>query len=265
MAYLWYVLATLRISFPSFLHYVTMGILKNRALRKRFVFMVLRKIVKKLFSKELKHDKKHWVDEFNTWKNKKDRESSSGIGSSMQITKVLREELIRFISENDIQSMADIPCGDFNWMQHVVSAKLDYTGFDIVDNMIARNQELFESKNIHFYSLDLFNQSLEGNYDVIFSRDFFVHFMPEEIIKLLKHMSSANVKYFMSTTYPETQENNCLKRAWFPYNLQLAPFNFPEPILTIDEKLTEKEGGYYRKKCVGVWDFDFVKKDKKAR
>lgn len=54
--------------------------------------------------------------EIKFWQSK---ESVSGDGSELEVTKDLRialEDLLNFL---DIRTMLDIPCGDFNWMKAV--------------------------------------------------------------------------------------------------------------------------------------------------
>ena len=43
----------------------------------------------------------------------------SGIGSSLEQTKKLREKLPELFKQYDIHSLVDAPCGDFFWMQSV--------------------------------------------------------------------------------------------------------------------------------------------------
>ena len=62
-------------------------------------------------------------------------ESVSGIGSAMAQTAEIRRHLPDVFFRFNIQSMLDIPCGDFNWMQHIDLANIQYTGGDIVKNL----------------------------------------------------------------------------------------------------------------------------------
>ena len=52
----------------------------------------------------------------NRWN---DSESRSGAGSSLRETETLRAELPALLARHRIESIADIPCGDFNWMSAV--------------------------------------------------------------------------------------------------------------------------------------------------
>jgi len=74
----------------------------------------------------------------NTWG---DRESRSGPGSRLDRTEHLRSALPQLVKDFNCVSVLDIPCGDFNWMK-LVEWDVDYTGADIVKDMIRQNQVL---------------------------------------------------------------------------------------------------------------------------
>src|ERR1700758_3448541 len=63
-------------------------------------------------------------------------ESVSGSGSTLKYTRNLREQLPLIVADFGIKSIFDGPCGDFNWMQHVLpNLKVDYVGGDIVSEI----------------------------------------------------------------------------------------------------------------------------------
>ncbi|MCY4208388.1 MAG: hypothetical protein OXD29_10625 [Roseovarius sp.] len=74
----------------------------------------------------------------NLWNSK---ESRSGPGSELQATKNLRHALPGLIKQYSVDRFLDVPCGDFNWMQHVLPGlHVDYIGGDIVAPLIMNNQ-----------------------------------------------------------------------------------------------------------------------------
>ena len=52
----------------------------------------------------------------NLWS---DPETRSGVGSSLDSTRVLRAELPKAMRSLGARTLLDVPCGDFSWMQHV--------------------------------------------------------------------------------------------------------------------------------------------------
>jgi len=67
----------------------------------------------------------------NAWAS---RESASGTGSELKRTHHLRRELAALLRELNVCSLLDLPCGDFNWMQHVNLGEIQYIGADIVSD-----------------------------------------------------------------------------------------------------------------------------------
>lgn len=72
--------------------------------------------------------------------------------------------LTALIKNNDISSIVDIGCGDFHIMQQVLAAwpEVDhYVGVDVVDGLVARNQEKFGTERIQFVALDASDDRVE--------------------------------------------------------------------------------------------------------
>src|SRR5210317_1826361 len=56
--------------------------------------------------------------------------SVSGDSSTPEGTEKLRKELSEILKEYRINSILDIPCGDFNWMSKFEMKGISYTGAD---------------------------------------------------------------------------------------------------------------------------------------
>ena len=67
------------------------------------------------------------------------RKMVSGFGSSFEATAAVRKAVAEIAERYAIASLLDVPCGDFNWMQHV-AFKGSYCGGDIVSELIAKNR-----------------------------------------------------------------------------------------------------------------------------
>src|SRR3977135_1353052 len=63
--------------------------------------------------------------------------SSSGLGSEMDATAVLRAELPRLLERLGVTSLLDAPCGDAGWINHA-DLRVRVIGVDIVPALIAR-------------------------------------------------------------------------------------------------------------------------------
>ena len=170
-----------------------------------------------------------------------DPESLSGKGSSISTTARLREKLSSLLRERGVKSMLDIPCGDYNWMKLVQKPGLRYLGADVVKEMIEKNNQEYRNNFTKFSIIDITKGSLP-KVDLILTRDCFVHFSYEAVVKAISEIKKSGSKYFLTTSYPDWSKNFDIKTGfWRPINLSLKPFNFPEPVLTI---LEESEGDW---------------------
>lgn len=192
--------------------------------------------------KNLKGKKKfEYIYKLNYWKSGKSL-SKSGYGSELENTKQIIKSLSKFIKNHRIKTILDIPCGDFNWFQKMEFNDLEYTGADIVEEIIKNNNKKYGQKNINFKTLDILNDNL-GNYDLIFNRDCLIHFNDKEIFQVLKNISKTKSKFFATTTYFNSRVNNesKLNDNWRPLNLMINPFNLNNPIEFLDDGSNENK------------------------
>lgn len=191
----------------------------------------------------------------NIWHVTADRESVSGIGSSLEQTREIIDHLPKVFRKFDIHSMLDIPCGDFNWMRHLDLSGISYTGADIVGALVEKNHEKYKSRNKNFIQLNLMEDPLP-TIDLIFCRDCLVHFSFGDIFRALENIRKSGSKYLMTTTFTEQGSNKDIHTGgWRPLNLQRVPFHFPEPLFLLNEKCTELDG-LFKDKSLGVWMLD---------
>ncbi len=181
----------------------------------------------------------------NFWSSE---ESVSGPGSTLEYTANLREELPGLLQEYEINSILDAPCGDYNWFRYVERpAEISYLGADIVPELIQKNKERFENGNTTFRALDITNDPLPAA-DLWICRDVLFHLSYEHILSVLHNFLNSEIKYFFATSNVLCLENkDILSGLHRLLNLQLAPFYFPPPLLTIDDGI---EGEPVRKMCL---------------
>ena len=178
-------------------------------------------------------------------------ESLSGSGSETQNVKNIINALPDILSEINAKSILDIPCGDFNWMKHVDLSSVNYIGADIVEDVIERNKR-YEDENIKFIVVDICASNLP-KVDMIFSRDCLVHLSNKDIKNAINNVKESGSSYFLSTTFTKRKKNKDIKTGfWRPINLQLEPFNFPEPIEIFNEGFS-KRFGRHSDKSLGLW------------
>ena len=207
---------------------------------------------KSKFSKLTNQERFEMIYNENFWES---NESSPGIGSEIKNTKEVLNAIKLIIKQYKIKSIIDIPCGDFNWMSSLEMENIDYDGFDIVRSVIQENNIKFRKPNVNFYYSYMINSELAKG-DLMFVRDCLVHFSFEDIKKSIFRIKQSKSTYLLSTSFANLKKNTDIYTGdWRPINLEKEPFNFPKPIITINEECDEMDG-IYSDKCICLWEIE---------
>lgn len=161
-------------------------------------------------------------------------ESASGPGSSLAETKNLRERLPEVVENLSIKTIFDAPCGDFNWMKHVIHRlKVEYIGGDIVAPIIEENRRVFGAGNIQFIHIDLVRDSFP-QVDLVICRDCLFHLSYADALQVLHNFCKSGSSYLLTTTHLNANEFVNVDIATGDFkdiDLFLPPYNFPEEAL----------------------------------
>jgi hypothetical protein len=177
----------------------------------------------------------------------------SGGGSSLNQTRVLAERLPELVYSLDLEKILDCGCGDWTWMKNVDLKGAKYTGLDVSPSAIADLQAKFPDRK--FKVADICRDKLPKA-DLALCRDVLVHLPFDNIWDFISNLKSSKIRYLATTAFPSrTLNRDCETGDWRPINYEIAPFNFPLPFLTINERL-EAHGGHYRDKSTCIWHVD---------
>lgn len=191
----------------------------------------------------------------NTWGGKV---SVSGSGSDTSQTQRVISVLPDLLRHLEISTLLDVPCGDFHWMASVDLGGINYIGGDIVNAMIQNNKK-YERENVVFQKLDIIDDALPTA-DLILCRDCLVHFCIADIFRTLNNIFQSKSQYLLTTTFTGRGQNYEIQTGqWRPLNLQINPFNFPQPLMTIVEGCTEGDGAF-ADKTLALWKIGDIKK-----
>lgn len=164
----------------------------------------------------------------------------------MEATNIVRQQLPDLLKRWKVKSLLDAPCGDFNWMRETEIELDKYIGADIVPDMIASNQKLYSTQNREFRVIDITKDKIPS-VDLILCRDSLIHLSSKYIADAIDNFKGSGSKYLLTTTYTLTRENMDIRTGDCRFiNLQIAPFNLPEPLELIVE---EPEHG----KSLALW------------
>jgi len=175
----------------------------------------------------------------------------SGPGSlpgSVQ-TKNIITNLNNFIKDNNIRNILDMPCGDFAWMQDLlkINNDINYTGYDIVEEIILINKKKYSSNRIDFFVKDIINENDFNGFDLVFIRDFFIHINNEDILKVLKKIKNAKIKFFACLTNKnEIINKNIAVGEHRKINLSIEPFNLKDVFFSFYEGKEDRYINFYK-------------------
>ena len=157
-------------------------------------------------------------------------ESLSGDGSSLVATEQLRQALPDALVELGVDTLLDVPCGDWNWMSRVDLPVKRYIGGDLLQSVVEANQRRYADERHAFCVIDLCGDPLPQA-DLLLCRDAWIHFSYVDIRRALANICRAEITYVATTTFPETKRNEDLVTGirWRHLNLEAAPFDFPPP------------------------------------
>ena len=208
-----------------------------------FVVPILRPFLNQLFRVRYRFstNEKIFTDIYdeNKWE---DKESRSGAGSSLSQTETIRSKLPELLEEYHIESILDIPCGDFNWMKKVNLDSISYIGADIVEKIIKLNTEKYSKKNRKFVKINILSDKLP-QVDLIFCRDLLIHLSFKDIFTAIENIKQSGSKYLLTNSNGmETKNMDIPTGRGRQINLLIKPFFFPNPLKEVDEKSTI-EGG----------------------
>lgn len=152
-----------------------------------------------------------------------DGESKSGEGSSLYWTENYRIELTTLIKKFSIKTILDCSCGDWNWTQELSSELIDYTGVDIVEDLINLNNLKYGNDKIKFVCSDMYSFLLntKNKYDLIICRHTFEHLPTEYGLKTMALIKDKS-KYCLLSSQDVNENNEINFDGYTSRNLNLT-------------------------------------------
>lgn len=183
-------------------------------------------------------------------------ESFSGAASTLRETAALRAALPRLVAERGISSLLDIPCGDFHWLQQV-RLDLDYSGADVVPELVRENQRRYGSARRRFTVLDATRDALPET-DLILCRDLFIHLSLADCLLALRNFARSGSRWLLTNHFAGRADNPDIQSGDFrPVNLCRPPFSLPPPLEVIDER-SVLAGGQFADRAMALWRLEDV-------
>ena len=125
---------------------------------------------------------------------------SSGPGSHMSQAREYFEFLQDFINHNEIKSIQDIGCGDFQFMRHLkLNDSTNYLGIDCVKSLVKFNNKEFGKSNIKFKYKEISKHTFEYS-ELYILKDTLQHLTNDIVYNFLDYITENKLaKYILIT------------------------------------------------------------------
>jgi hypothetical protein len=221
------------------------GIIKTIRLIFKYPYSIWkrRNFEKRLVALDTTENRFTWIYKSNYWGN---AESLSGTGSTLEYTENLRKELPKLITDFNIKSILDAPCGDFHWMKALLpTLNVNYIGADIVEDLVHLHNSNYKNNTIEFIKLNLITDNFPYA-DLMICRDCLFHLSYEDIQSVLTNFKNSEIPYILTTTHKINNlfQNKDIQTGDFrTIDLFSYPFNFPKkPLFRIVDSVSQEEG-----------------------
>jgi len=145
---------------------------------------------------EIAYTERHWGTD-------KEGKGTSGLGSTLEFTKLYRVFLQDFLAVHAIRSVVDAGCGAWEFSQAMDWTGIDYLGLDIVAPVIATNQRRFGAPNIRFAVADIVRDELPPA-DLLIVKDVLQHLSNADITRFLAQLPRFRHVLIVSDVLPDS-------------------------------------------------------------
>ena len=160
------------------------------------------------------------IYERNIWGN------GSGSGSAPDNTNSYRNFLSNFIKTNDIKSVVDLGCGDWQFSKLIDWTGLNYIGIDVSDAVL-NNTKLYSGDGISFFEMDALTGELPAA-DLLIMKDVIQHWSNVDILsfipRLQRYKRALITNGFHPAGLPRTNAD-IATGGWRPVDMKSPPFN----------------------------------------
>ena len=128
---------------------------------------------------------------------------TSGSGSTLQSTTLYRQFLAEFMKRENVKSVVDAGCGDWEFSQAIDWTGIDYRGYDIVESIVQTNKQKFEKPNIRFFTGDIVEVELPPA-DLLIAKHVLQHLSNADIAKFFEQLPKYRHALLVNGVEPDT-------------------------------------------------------------
>ena len=154
-----------------------------------------------------------------------DWDGGSGHGSAHSNNIEYIAFLCRFLERNEVTSVLDLGCGDWQFSRYINWEGVNYLGIDVVAPLLERNQKLYASANIKFEHFKETASLPPG--DLFVCKDVMQHWPNAMVENVLSHIAG-KYRHILITNDEEpnaTLNSDIPVGGWRPIDFGKPPFN----------------------------------------
>jgi hypothetical protein len=122
----------------------------------------------------------------NVWGQSKNGNFYSGSGSDDEYSDPYVELIVKFVKENEVDSLVDLGCGDFRIGRKLSGrTEVRYMGVDVVPDLIRHHKEYYQTETVSFANLNIVKDRLP-NGQLCLIRQVLQHLSNNNILKILE-------------------------------------------------------------------------------
>lgn len=170
------------------------------------------------------------TEEFTKIYDRNDWGYSSGVGS-LPLNNIQYMELVRsFIARNQLSSVVDFGCGDWQFSRFIDWSGVHYTGVDLVEQVIEQNRARFARPGIEFRTVETVTQVPEA--DLLLCKDVFQHLSNRTVGECLTAFK-LKFCYLLITNdeWPSELNRDIADGGWRPIRIDQPPFSEIAPVI----------------------------------
>jgi len=149
----------------------------------------------------------------------------SGHGSLLINNEGYIEFLEKFMEKNNILSVLDLGCGDWQFSKKIDWTGIQYKGYDIVESVVNNNNKRYSSNNISFHVFsDNFSKLPEV--DLLIVKDVLQHWSKETIDNFIPSLNRYKFSLITNCVGFDETLNDLVEDGGFSnLDLRLPPYN----------------------------------------
>ena len=158
----------------------------------------------------------------------------SGVGSLPEATVRYRAVLQKLLADCRIRSVVDIGCGDWQTGSRVDWTGIEYTGIDIVPEVIEADRNRYGRRGRRFLCGNVLEMSPPAA-DLLIIKDVLQHWAQEDVFHFLPLMDQYPLALVTNDIEdPDPQKEILWTEHWRPLDLTKPPFNRSGEVLLVD-------------------------------